>query len=164
MAGHSQLEGELADLLIEDLEKLSQNRDMNFVNRVFIPLIKVERTLPLTLGPARSTTESSLLPTEISSLTEDEESGDTASFMTTSLLEQKQKDYFKLAFNQIVGNKTSKQHAEKMLSSKWSRIHEWKKNAGETPEHLADLGFWRQLEGRGPAIVITKGWVTNDSG
>lgn len=58
VAGHEALEGELADLLIEDLEHLSRHRDMDFVNKVFIPLIKVERALPVTLGAARSITES----------------------------------------------------------------------------------------------------------
>jgi hypothetical protein len=75
VAGHKELEGELADLLIEDLEHLSRHRDMDFVNKVFIPLIKVEKTLPLTLGAARSNTDSSqpaLLP-GISSLVEPDE-------------------------------------------------------------------------------------------
>ena len=57
VAGHETLEGELADLLIEDLGDLSRHRDMDFVNKVLIPLIRVERTLPVTLGVARSSTE-----------------------------------------------------------------------------------------------------------
>lgn len=90
VVGHTALEAELADLLIEDLERLSRQRDMDFVNKVFLPLIKVEKAVPVTLGPARSNTESAqgaLLP-GISSLVE---SNDTAlagfsSFMSTSLL------------------------------------------------------------------------------
>jgi hypothetical protein len=58
VAGHEGLEGQLADLLIEDLEHLSKQRDMDFVNKVFLPLIKVERVLPVTLGPARGSNES----------------------------------------------------------------------------------------------------------
>jgi hypothetical protein len=58
VAGHESLEGQLADLLIEDLDHLSKQRDMDFVNKVFLPLIKVERVLPVTLGPARSSNES----------------------------------------------------------------------------------------------------------
>lgn len=46
-AGHKELEGELADLLIEDLEHLSRHRDMDFVNKVFIPLIKVEKNFTI---------------------------------------------------------------------------------------------------------------------
>ena len=57
VAGSEELEGELADLLIEDLDHLSRQRDMDFVNKVFLPLIKVERALPVTLGPARNHTE-----------------------------------------------------------------------------------------------------------
>lgn len=67
----------------------------------------------------------------------------STSFLTTELLQQKQKDYLKAAFLQIVGDKTSKGHAEKLLSSSWSKVHEWSTSAGEPAEHLADLGLWR---------------------
>jgi hypothetical protein len=87
VAGHDSLEGELADLLIEDLEHLSRHRDMDFVNKVFIPLIKVERTLPVTLGAAKSTSESgqpALLP-GISSLVESDDAvaHESSSFLAT---------------------------------------------------------------------------------
>ena len=36
-------------------------------------------------------------------------------------------------------------------------MHEWSTSAGEYPEHLADLGLWRQLEGRGPCVMLTTG-------
>jgi len=91
VAGHEVLEGELADLLIEDLEHLSRHRDMDFVNKVFIPLIKVERALPVTLGAARSTTEAgqpALLP-GISSLVESDDAAahGSSSFLATELLQ-----------------------------------------------------------------------------
>ena len=53
--------------------------------------------------------------------------------------------------------KTSKAQADKLLGSSWSKVHEWSTSAGEHPEHLADLGLWRQLEGRGPCVVLTSG-------
>jgi hypothetical protein len=90
VAGHETLEGELADLLIEDLEHLSRHRDMDFVNKVFIPLIKVERALPVTLGAARSITESGqpALLSGISSLVESDEAvaHGSSSFLSTELL------------------------------------------------------------------------------
>jgi hypothetical protein len=90
VAGHEALEGELADLLIEDLEHLSRQRDMDFVNKVFLPLIKVERALPVTLGPARSSTESGqpALLAGISSLVEASEAAvpGSSSFLATELL------------------------------------------------------------------------------
>jgi len=161
VAGHETLEGELADLLIEDLAHLSRHRDMDFVNKVFIPLIKVERALPVTLGAARSITESgqpALLP-GISSLVESGEAvaQGSSSFLSTELLQQKQKDYLKAAFLQVVGDKTSKAQADKLLGSSWSKVHEWSTSPGENPEHLADLGLWRQLEGRGPCVMLTTG-------
>lgn len=50
VVGHVTLEDELATLLIEDLERLSENKDMEFVHKVFAPLIKLERTIPITLS------------------------------------------------------------------------------------------------------------------
>lgn len=102
---------------------------MDFVNKVFLPLIKVERALPVTLGPARSSTESGqpALLAGISSLVEANEAvvPGSSSFLATELLQQKQKDYLKAAFLQIVGDKTSKPQAEKLLGSSWTKVHEW---------------------------------------
>jgi hypothetical protein len=162
VAGHEGLEGQLADLLIEDLEHLSKQRDMDFVNKVFLPLIKVERALPVTLGPARSNSESGqpALLGGLSSLLEAGGAvaqGTPTSFLGTSLLQPQQKDYLKSAFLQIVGDKHSKPHAEKLLGSNWSKVHQWSASTGSPPEHLTDLGLWRQLEGRGPCVVLTSG-------
>jgi len=160
VAGHEVLEGELADLLIEDLERLSSHRDMDFVNKVFIPLIKVERTLPVTLGPARTAeTGQSTLLEGVSSLVEAERpavQGPT-SFLATELLQQKQKDYLKTAFMQIVGDKTSKTNAEKLMGANWSKIHSWSSTSGEPPENLGGLGLWKLLQNRGPCVVLTTG-------
>jgi hypothetical protein len=53
IVGNERLEGELAEKIIEDLDALTKSRDMSFVNKIFIPLIKVENTLPMTLQQAR---------------------------------------------------------------------------------------------------------------
>lgn len=50
IVGNSALEGELAEIVMNDLDALTKNRDMDFVNKVFIPLIKLEKTLPITLA------------------------------------------------------------------------------------------------------------------
>lgn len=39
--------------MVEDLEKLGEQKEENFINFVFIPLIKIEYTLPITLGVYR---------------------------------------------------------------------------------------------------------------
>jgi hypothetical protein len=49
IVGNVELEGELAEKIIHDLDSLTKNRDMDFVNKIFIPLIKLEKTLPMTL-------------------------------------------------------------------------------------------------------------------
>lgn len=48
-AGVPELENELASLLMRDLEHMSKIRDMNFVNKVFLQLLRIERTVPVCL-------------------------------------------------------------------------------------------------------------------
>lgn len=50
-SGIQSLEGELAESLMKDLEYLSKIRDMNFVNKVFLQLLRIEKTLPICLWP-----------------------------------------------------------------------------------------------------------------
>ena len=71
--------------------------------------------------------------------------------MNTELLQQKQKDYLRTAFLQIVGDKTSKSNADKLIASNWSKVHEWSHSAGETHEHLSNLGLWSRFRDVGHA-------------
>ena len=50
-AGVPSLEKELAAMLMKDLEHMSHIRDMNFVNKVFLQLLRIERTVPVCLWP-----------------------------------------------------------------------------------------------------------------
>lgn len=50
-AGFPEVETELALNLKNDLEHLSKIRDMNFVNKVFLQLLRVESTIPICLWP-----------------------------------------------------------------------------------------------------------------
>jgi hypothetical protein len=50
-AGVPSLEKELAAMLMKDLEHMSHIRDMNFVNKVFLQLLRIERTIPVCLWP-----------------------------------------------------------------------------------------------------------------
>jgi hypothetical protein len=50
-AGITELEGELASMLMRDLEHMSSIMDMTFVNKVFLPLLRIEKTLPICLWP-----------------------------------------------------------------------------------------------------------------
>ena len=51
VAGQPELEAELATMLMKDLEYLSKVRDMNFVNKVFLQLLRTEKTVPVCLWP-----------------------------------------------------------------------------------------------------------------
>jgi hypothetical protein len=61
------------------------------------------------------------------------------------------------AFKQIVGGATSAENSDKLLGSNWSKVHEWSSAQGEPPEHLTELGLWKQLEHKAPCVAITKG-------
>lgn len=50
-AGVPELEKELAEMLMRDLSFMSNIRDMNFVNKVFLQLLKIEKTVPICLWP-----------------------------------------------------------------------------------------------------------------
>lgn len=92
VAGDSAFESELADLVIEDLDRLSSQRDMDFVNEVFIPLIKVEKTVPVTIDAARSMLDSQ--DDEVKQLQKQKEEKST---FGTNILKEEQMDVFKKA-------------------------------------------------------------------
>ena len=48
-AGIPELENELASMLMRDLGHMSNIRDMNFVNKVFLQLLRIEKTIPVCL-------------------------------------------------------------------------------------------------------------------
>ncbi len=50
-SGSQALETELAAMLMKDLEHMSHIRDMNFVNKVFLQLLRIEKTVPVCLWP-----------------------------------------------------------------------------------------------------------------
>jgi hypothetical protein len=45
--GHKELEDELTNVLIKDLDQLQSKRDMYFVNKVLLPMIRTELTVPV---------------------------------------------------------------------------------------------------------------------
>jgi len=50
-SGDSELERELAGMLMKDLSHMSHIRDMNFVNKVFLQLLRIEKTVPICFWP-----------------------------------------------------------------------------------------------------------------
>lgn len=45
--GHQKLENDLTNALINDLDLLQSIRDMNFINKVLLPMIRNEGTVPV---------------------------------------------------------------------------------------------------------------------
>lgn len=48
-AGNKEIEQKLTNTVIGDLETLKKKRDMFFINKILLPLIKNEETLPICL-------------------------------------------------------------------------------------------------------------------
>ncbi len=69
-AGESDLEKQLSSMLMKDLEYMSNIRDMNFVNKVFLPLLRVEKTIPVCLWPLDSENKRRLSSYKPESITE----------------------------------------------------------------------------------------------
>lgn len=46
-AGHKELEDELTSTVIKDLGLLHSKRDMYFINKVLLPMIRNEQTVPI---------------------------------------------------------------------------------------------------------------------
>lgn len=40
----------MAQIIMKDLDSLTSSRDMDYVNKIFIPLIKLEKTLPISFS------------------------------------------------------------------------------------------------------------------
>ena len=56
-SGSPTLESQLAEELMSDLDYLSKIRDMDFVNKVFLPLLRIEKTVPICFWPYDSDNE-----------------------------------------------------------------------------------------------------------
>lgn len=50
IVGNSELEQEMAELIIKDVEYLGTNRDEFFINQIFMPLIKNEKCIPVCIN------------------------------------------------------------------------------------------------------------------
>lgn len=50
-AGNESLEIEMSAMLMKDLEHMGHIRDMNFVNKVFLQLLRIEKSVPICLWP-----------------------------------------------------------------------------------------------------------------
>lgn len=48
-AGHKELEEELTNTVIQDIGLLHSKRDMFFINKVLLPLIRNEQTVPVSV-------------------------------------------------------------------------------------------------------------------
>jgi hypothetical protein len=144
VAGDSAFEGELADLVIEDLDRLSSQRDMDFVNEVFIPLIKAEKTVPVTIDAAKS-----MLDSQDDEAKQLEKQKEEKSTFGTNILKEEQMDVFKKAIKGF-----AKKDLDILSPFKWNKTCEW--ISKDITEDSPKKNLWNMLKGKGPCIILTE--------
>lgn len=122
-AGNEELESELASMLMRDLEHMSNIRDMNFVNKVFLQFLRIEKTVPVCLWPYDSDNKkwlSNFKPEAIREASNQPQVNNN--FVPSSLLQGEKRSIFIKNFKEIVGQH-SKGASKKLLSSNWTLAH-----------------------------------------
>lgn len=105
-AGNTLIESKLAKLVIQDMKLLSTQRDMFFVNKVLLPLIKNEECLPVCLLDQKVKDNWAPNVDTISDLTNEKapaKTETTSSFLPSSLIEAELRGPIISAFKEIVG-------------------------------------------------------------
>lgn len=152
-AGNKLIEQSLTNTVIGDLETLKSKRDMFFINKVLLPLIKNEETLPLCLIDSNVGQDWNL---NIDSLSQSGEAktqkSDYSQFLPSSLIENELKPVLIKAFKEIVG-KVSTSQANYTVSGSWTNV--------QTITQIQQIGgfpqLWTSIQGKGPLIILIRG-------
>jgi hypothetical protein len=122
---------------MKDLDYMSNIRDMDFVNKVFLPLLRIEKTVPICLWPYDSEAKKWLSSFKPSQGGNGDASGlglsggSTLSnqmahvhnnFVPSALLQGEKRSVFIKNFKEIVGQH-SKGGLKKLLGSTWTLAH-----------------------------------------
>jgi hypothetical protein len=115
-AGNKQIEQQLSKIVIEDLETLKKKRDMFFINKVLLPLIKNEETLPICFVDSSNSQEwnFSLDPTSQGGDTKSQKQ-DYSSFLPSTLIDNEVRPNLIKAFKEIVGRVSTSQASNTVI-------------------------------------------------
>lgn len=163
-AGDDEIEQHLAVAVIQDMENMSK-RDMVFINKILLPLIKNEASIPVCLfdkdnsGTWRPNLDLLLgyqdpNSTSNSSFPQDQNS----SFLPSNLFDSEQRDSLMKGFKEIVGG-VSNQQFNASMSAQWNLMHQT--TTMQSPANQFPT-LWRSLEGKGPMVMLVKGRNTKN--
>lgn len=108
-AGHKALEEELTKTVIKDLDTLRTKRDMYFINKVLLPLIRNEMTVPVCIIDRRKETEGHVNMDSLSvgGSADKASKQDHSKFLPSDLIDSDQRTNIVKAFKEIVGKVSS---------------------------------------------------------
>eukprot|EP00347_Sterkiella_histriomuscorum_P017580 403348792 len=159
-AGYQNLEQELANSLMKDLEHLSRIRDMDFVNKVFLQLLRTEKTLPVCLWPYDSENNKWIPNYKPLNALENKSNQSQSlhnTFVPSQLLQGEKRSVFIKNFKEVLGQH-SKTNVKKLLSSNWTLAH----TQTEQGSSSQFQSFWKNIENKQPIVILISG--TSPSG
>ncbi len=153
-SGKAELEREMAKMIIKDLDLLASKRDLDFINKVLVPILRMEQTVPICMLPYDSDTKRCLV------VSKKKPAPSTAAaqhsfFMNTTLLNIKQKNTLLKAFKQQLGASGT---YKKVANAKWTRVYS---DISTEPSKFAK--FWEAAQNQGPVLFIASGTCNGKS-
>lgn len=123
LGGEEEIET-FSSLLKADIILASDKGDVDFINKVIVPILHAEEKIPITISTidesALKKGEAKLRP--IYAAGEAATSGSDNFFLKTTILSKKQKGVFAQKFKELSGDKV--ENFGKMMDSKWDLIFE----------------------------------------
>ena len=152
ISGFKDLEIEIANVLMEDLNLLANKRDLNFVNKILVPVLRMEETIPVCICPYDSDLKRWILIQKSKPATK--KIPRPQFFLPTELFSSKEKN----AFLKTMKTQLSATNSYKKVSSgSWSLLF--------SESHLEPTQFWKfweTIQNQGPFIVILSGTSGTD--
>lgn len=108
-AGHKQLEEQLTSTVIKDLDTLRTKRDMFFINKVLLPLIRNEQTVPVCIIDRKQGSSWQVNMDSLSVHGQDtkQDQQDHSSFVPSDIVEAEVRGPMIKGFKEIVGKISS---------------------------------------------------------
>ena len=147
-SGKPELEKEMARCIMKDLELLTAKRDLDYVNKVLVPILRMEQTVPFCLMPYDSDSKRCLIVSR-KNQSQVAQASHAALFVNTGLLNVKQKNSLLKSFKSQLALTSS---FKKVAAAKWTRIF------SETSIDQSKFAkFWESVQLQGPVFIIVSG-------
>jgi len=162
-AGNKEIESKLAEVVIADFKYLKQQRDMFYINKMILPLIKNEATLPVCVyeqvsKPSDEKSESDKWSPNFDALSstssvQNVKSELGAGFLPSTILTSDVRPNVIKAFKEVIGG-SSKSQATQILQSQWVKAHQTTQEKGNYTQFR---DFFTSIAGKGPLIMLVNG-------